>query len=376
MRLRVAQGAIPPTTIFTYVGIFLFVVAMIVLAYHPPVSQPALADTTTAGSTQSSQNTIDAVSVDQLVAVNLASSLATSTDLPVSTNIENREITLQIESQLAQSSVNTITKPQVLQPTANSGAPQQYVVQKGDTVDKLAEKFGVSASTIKTANNLSSNELSVGNTLTILPVDGIMYTVKAGDTIDSIVQKYGSNRNNIIAYNAIDPAKALKSGTKLVLPDGSIPAPAAPAAPSYYTYQRMRYGTYVGDLQIVNPYNYINANIYSTTTSAGYNGQCTWYAYFRRAAMGMPIPNQAYGNAAYWIYSLGSMPGHWYDSKPSVGAIIQNGGGYGHVGVVEKINPDGSILISEMNNYMAGGTYAVDIRTVPAYLVSQFYYIH
>lgn len=357
-----------------YLGVFLFVVSMIILAYHPPVNQKTLSDASTVTNKESSQDSITAVSVDQLVAVNLASSLATSTDLPVSTNIENREITLQIESQLAQASVNTITKPQVLQPTANSGAAQTYTVQNGDTVDSLASKFGVSATTIKNANGLSSNILTVGKTLTILPVDGIIYTVKAGDTIDSIVGRYGSNRSNIIAYNAIDPNKALAEGVKLVLPDGSVPVPAAPAQ-NTYTYQRMRYGTYIGDLQIVNPYEYVSANIYSQRTAAGYNGQCTWYAYFRRAAMGRPIPNTALGNASYWIYSLGAL-GYRYDSTPAVGAIIQNGGGYGHVGVVERVNADGSILISEMNNYMAGGTYAVDVRTIPAYLVSQFYYIH
>jgi len=48
-----------------------------------------------------------------------------------------------------------------------------YTVQKGDTVSTIAQKFGISADTIRWANNLSNDDISVGDTLPILPVTGI-----------------------------------------------------------------------------------------------------------------------------------------------------------------------------------------------------------
>ncbi len=49
-------------------------------------------------------------------------------------------------------------------------------------------------------------------------------------------------------------------------------------------------------------------------------------------------------------------------------------GYYGHVAYVERVNPDGSILISEMN--YTYGPYNTDTRVIPASLVSSYNYIH
>jgi surface antigen len=53
---------------------------------------------------------------------------------------------------------------------------------------------------------------------------------------------------------------------------------------------------------------------------------------------------------------------------------MQNGGGFGHVAVVESVNSDGSVTVTEMN-YNWGGNL-VDERTIPASQVGSFYYIH
>ena len=49
-------------------------------------------------------------------------------------------------------------------------------------------------------------------------------------------------------------------------------------------------------------------------------------------------------------------------------------GPYGHVAYVERINGDGSILISEMN--YANGPYNMNYRTIPASEVSSYAFIH
>jgi surface antigen len=258
-----------------------------------------------------------------------------------------------------------------------------YTVVSGDTVDTIAAKFGITAQTIKWANNLTSNTPTVGNILRILPINGILYSVKSDDTIDSIATKYNVDKTRLVVYNDLD-VSGLTPNTSIILPDGVLPEKERPGyvAPVYY-YSHYAAGFSSNDFVVVNDpdnSNYVPAyipgvNIFSSITSAGYNGQCTWYAYFRRAAIGRSIPNQALGNAASWAYTLGAI-GYTVNSTPSVGAIIQNGGGAGHVGVVERLNGDGSIQISEMNNYAAGGSYVVDLRTVPSYAVGFFNYIH
>ena len=45
------------------------------------------------------------------------------------------------------------------------------------------------------------------------------------------------------------------------------------------------------------------------------------------------------------------------NGTPSAGAIMANGGGYGHVAIVESVNPGVSVTISEMNGYRWGGGF-------------------
>ncbi|MCH9276150.1 CHAP domain-containing protein [Bifidobacterium amazonense] len=95
-------------------------------------------------------------------------------------------------------------------------------------------------------------------------------------------------------------------------------------------------------------------------------GQCTWYAYNRRKEMGIGTPSYL-GNGADWANTAPSY-GLRVDNIPQVGAALsfyqgQDGadGTYGHVAVVEAVNADGTILISEMN---VQGLYVVSYRTL------------
>jgi surface antigen len=68
------------------------------------------------------------------------------------------------------------------------------------------------------------------------------------------------------------------------------------------------------------------------------------------------------------------------NSTPGVGAIMQNGGGwggFGHVAIVEKVLPNGDIEVSEMNASVAGGGWnVVSGRTIPASNTKFYAYIH
>jgi len=71
---------------------------------------------------------------------------------------------------------------------------QEYVVEEGDTLFSISQKFGISLETILWANNLNKNStLKPGQKLIILPVNGVLHEVKSGDTLSEIAKKSGKD---------------------------------------------------------------------------------------------------------------------------------------------------------------------------------------
>lgn len=110
-----------------------------------------------------------------------------------------------------------------------------YTVQKGDTVSTIAKKFNLSEDTVKWANDLSNDDITVGDTLQILPVTGIAHKVVSGDTIYTIAKKYGVDAQPIADFPGNEWANpqtfSLVAGEYIMVPDGV--KPEEKAAPSY-----------------------------------------------------------------------------------------------------------------------------------------------
>lgn len=116
----------------------------------------------------------------------------------------------------------------------------------------------------------------------------------------------------------------------------------------------------------------IDQPIYTSKNNLYTAGQCTWYVFSKRAQVGKTI-STFWGDARNWAAKAAS-EGFTVNKTPKVGAIMQNyEGPYGHVAYVERVNLDGSILISEMN-YIA--PYITSTRTIPAGSVHAHNYIH
>jgi murein DD-endopeptidase MepM/ murein hydrolase activator NlpD len=103
-----------------------------------------------------------------------------------------------------------------------------YVVQTGDNLYGIAEKFGISADTIMWASSgleYHPDLLKIGQELTILPVDGVYHTVVAGDTLENIAQQYRAEVSAIIEceYNDLESPYNLSIGQKLIVPGGKKP---------------------------------------------------------------------------------------------------------------------------------------------------------
>lgn len=113
-----------------------------------------------------------------------------------------------------------------------------------------------------------------------------------------------------------------------------------------------------------NQYFYSNKNPFY---SAGYKGQCTWYAYGRAYEILGSKPKVSTGNAKTWYTTNKKNGTYSYGSKAKVGAIACWGANSyssaGHVAVVEKINSDGTVMISEFNK---SGDKSFHYRKLPS----------
>lgn len=103
-----------------------------------------------------------------------------------------------------------------------------YSIQKGDTLSTIAQKFGISVDTIKWANDLTSDDLTVGETLKILPVTGMVHKVAKGETVYTIAKKYDTESQKIVDFPFNEFANpetfSLVEGQTLVVPDAVKPS--------------------------------------------------------------------------------------------------------------------------------------------------------
>jgi surface antigen len=176
---------------------------------------------------------------------------------------------------------------------------------------------------------LTGETLAAGAQIKIPPVDGVLYKVKQGETAKTIAERYGADDEELIAFNDAE-IKGIVAGQEIFIPDGEVPAPIvsqSPAAASGF-----RFGT---------------------SAQYGYNGYsfgyCTWHASNRRAAVGKPIPANL-GNASTWK-ARSQLAGIGVGNAPQKFAVLWHPPRdyYGHVGFVEEVYEDGSILVSDMN---------------------------
>ncbi len=357
---RSSKGRIKSSTVAIYASVFTLLVAVIAVGYRTPQQTGATASAVPlAAATEE-----DKLAVNDVVASDIAASVAVATSLAVAPNVTERAVSTRIQSEYAATSDNsTISKPVIVQPSEPTRSITTYTVVEGDTVTSVASKFGLTQETVKWANNLSNDSLIVGKTLDILPRNGIVYTVKDGDTLQSIADKYKADAALLMTYNDLE-INGVGAGLKIVIPNGELPeterpgyiAPVAPRASSGsggVAYSGFRAGS------VGNRYAF---------------GNCTWYAYERRAAMGRPV-GSFWGNGGSWSYSAAAA-GYAVNNTPAAGAVLVEIGSPGHVGVVEQVLPDGSIVISEMNNSAYGGFNIVNSRTISAGQAAVYKYVH
>lgn len=202
----------------------------------------------------------------------------------------------------------------------------EVTVASGDSLSKIAEMNGVSVEALAAENGIANvNLIESGQVLKVTKTEGT-------DSDKNLTDFYGSLKAAAEAF--IEPP-APAPVVVATVPSRSTAA-AAPVVSS------------------------------QATSSAGNSygwGTCTWYVKERKPG----IPNRL-GNGGYGWLQTAAAAGYGTGTTPVAGAIgVQSG----HVVVVEAVNADGTVSISEMN--YAGGLGRVHYRTVSA---STFQYIY
>lgn len=337
-----------------YVGVFLLIVTLVALGYQPPKRIDSGVANAAPVASQLDE-TVVKPSVDEIVAASIAGDLAERANLPIAPHVAELSVSLAVKNELAQNDETTIVKPQIVDSASSSRAIRTYTTKAGDTAQSVAAQYNISPTTLKWANNLTSDALDVNKQLKILPIDGVLYTARAGDTADSIAQRYSINKASLVSFNDLEFG-GLTAGRQLILPSASLPETERPGyvAPSTnYT----NYATaYTGGTSY-------RANLAQSVGNRYAWGWCTWYAYERRAAMGRPI-GSFWGNATSWASSA-SGAGFLVDGNPTAGAVFQNGGGWGHVGIIDSVDlVNGTVTYSDMNGLAGWGRVGTATTTI------------
>lgn len=324
-------------------------VAVLVFVIHSPSSTESLQQNALAAA--SPESTVNPL--DQLSSADIAVYVARETGMEEATSVANKADTVNAQLAVTPAEDTVVAKPQIVATALKSRKDiKTYVTKSGDTVASVAAKFSITSDTIRWSNGLTGDALPVGKTLIISPISGVVYKVKPGDTADKLAVKYNANKDQIIAFNDAE-VSGLPVGQYIVIPDGVQASPRANLAPI----SGFAWGGF--------------SAVYG---SNGYDyGYCTWWAAMRRAQIGRPIPSNL-GNASTWKV-LAQRAGLPVGSQPQAGAVIwfPPRDFYGHVGFVEKVNPDGSEVISEMN---AVGWARTDTKTISAAEASNYSYIY
>ena len=116
---------------------------------------------------------------------------------------------------------------------------EYYTVKSGDNLSKIASKYGTTVTQLCQWNNIqNANYIQVGQKLIVKKgsttpsqstSDVQYYTVQSGDSLSKIASKYGTTVNQLCQWNNIANANYIQVGQKLIVSKGSSSTPSTPS---------------------------------------------------------------------------------------------------------------------------------------------------
>lgn len=124
--------------------------------------------------------------------------------------------------------------------------PPVYIVQAGDTLFDIAERFGTTVDALVAANDIVDPSLiQVGQRLVIptaepqlvppaeAPPESRVHPVRPGDTLPGLAFRYGTTASALRQANAdLDPRGLLWLGQELIVPPVTVPHAGVPSMPA------------------------------------------------------------------------------------------------------------------------------------------------
>ncbi len=148
----------------------------------------------------------------------------------------------------------------------NGNGYSTYVVAHGDTLKQIAVRYNTSVDALARLNNIYNyNRIYAGQRLTVpnagsvpapVPPTGSSYFIQPGDTLNKLAVRWGVTVSAILAVNPrITTPSLIYVGQLIIVPTASV------VTPVYYTVLRgdtlraiaTRYGLTVYSLQLLNP---------------------------------------------------------------------------------------------------------------------------
>lgn len=119
-------------------------------------------------------------------------------------------------------STNNLSVGQILKiPTkiVDIGDTELYQVKAGDSLYAIAKKYNISVNELKAINNLVNDNLAIGQLLNVPSGLSLVntYVVDKGDTLYSIAKKFDISVNKLKEYNNLSN-NLLSVGQKLIIP--------------------------------------------------------------------------------------------------------------------------------------------------------------
>ena len=106
--------------------------------------------------------------------------------------------------------------------TGSQAATLTHSVRRGDSLWKLASRYGTTVDRIKRDNGLRNDRLHIGQRLRIntgIPEGSRTYSVRRGDTVGKIAKAHRISLNSVLRANGLTKSSTIYPGQTLIIPN-------------------------------------------------------------------------------------------------------------------------------------------------------------